>query len=75
MSIDLKYCAYLKYFRKTNVPFIYISTSSSVAVPIIAIDGVIDKKVQLPCDISSADNDGVNMVLWYKEGGSEPIYR
>ncbi|XP_029661116.1 hemicentin-1-like [Formica exsecta] len=42
-------------------------------IPIVAINGVVGNKVQLPCDISS-DNDEVNMVLWYKEGGSEPIY-
>ncbi|XP_024892513.1 hemicentin-2-like isoform X1 [Temnothorax curvispinosus] len=42
-------------------------------IPIIAIDGVIGNKVQLPCDIRS-NNDEINMVLWYKEGRSEPIY-
>ncbi|XP_029174221.1 hemicentin-2-like [Nylanderia fulva] len=42
-------------------------------IPIVAIDGVVGKKVQLPCDIRS-DNDEVNMVLWYKGGGNEPIY-
>ncbi|XP_070169950.1 neural cell adhesion molecule 1 [Polyergus mexicanus] len=42
-------------------------------IPIVAVNGVVGNKVQLPCDISS-DNDEVNMVLWYKEGGSEPIY-
>lgn len=61
--------------RKKKIALIYISTSSFVAVPIIAIDGVVGNKVQLPCDIRSADNDEVNMVLWYKEGGNEPIYR
>lgn len=54
--------------------FIYVSIYSFVAVPIVSINGVVGNKVQLPCDISS-DNDEVNMVLWYKEGGSEPIYR
>ncbi|XP_076164768.1 neural cell adhesion molecule 2 [Ptiloglossa arizonensis] len=44
-------------------------------IPIIAVSGVVDKKVQLPCDIRSADNDKLSMVLWYKEGGGEPIYR
>lgn len=53
---------------------IYVSIYSFVAVPIVAINGVVGNMVQLPCDISS-DNDEVNMVLWYKEGGSEPIYR
>lgn len=73
-SIDLEYCVSLKYLRKKNAIFTYTSTSFFVAVPIVAIDGVVGKKVQLPCDISS-DNDEVNMVLWYKEGGNEPIYR
>jgi len=48
---------------------------SSVAVPIVAINGVVDNKVELPCDIRSADDDEVSMVLWYKEGTGEPIYR
>nr|XP_031831154.1 hemicentin-1-like isoform X2 [Nomia melanderi] len=43
-------------------------------IPIVAISGVEGKKVQLPCDISSTENDGVSMVLWYKEGNGEPIY-
>lgn len=43
-------------------------------IPITPINGVVGNKVQLPCDISFADNDGLNMVLWYKEGGNEPIY-
>jgi hypothetical protein len=49
---------------------------SSVAVPIVAINGVVGNKVELPCDIRSADDDDeVSMVLWYKEGAGEPIYR
>lgn len=55
---------------------IYVFLSFSfVAVPIVAVDGVVGNKVQLPCDISFPDNDEVSMVLWYKEGGGEPIYR
>lgn len=46
-----------------------------IAVPIATIDGVVGNKAQLPCDIRSAENDEVSMVLWYKEGGNEPIYR
>lgn len=45
-----------------------------ITVPIVTIEGVVGNKVQLPCDIRSAEND-VSMVLWYKEGGNEPIYR
>ncbi|KYM77198.1 Hemicentin-2 [Atta colombica] len=43
-------------------------------IPIVAIDGVIGNKVQLPCDIRSINNDEISMVLWYKEGRDEPIY-
>ncbi|XP_043258018.1 hemicentin-1-like [Colletes gigas] len=43
-------------------------------IPIISISGVVGKKVKLPCDIQTADNDEVSMVLWYKEGGGQPIY-
>ncbi|KAH0949279.1 hypothetical protein HN011_003074 [Eciton burchellii] len=44
-------------------------------VPIVAINGVVGNKVELPCDIRSADDDDeVSMVLWYKEGAGEPIY-
>ncbi|XP_014475211.1 PREDICTED: hemicentin-2-like [Dinoponera quadriceps] len=43
-------------------------------IPIVTIDGVVGNKAQLPCDIRSADNDEVSMVLWYKEGTNEPIY-
>lgn len=46
-----------------------------VAVPIVTIDGVVGNKVQLPCDIGSIYNDDISMVLWYKEGVDEPIYR
>ncbi|XP_043801370.1 hemicentin-2-like isoform X4 [Apis laboriosa] len=43
-------------------------------IPVITISGVVGNKVHLPCDIRSADNDEVSMVLWYKEGAGEPIY-
>lgn len=74
--IDLEYILRISkiFFKKERFSLIYIYISSFVAVPIVAINGVVGNKVQLPCDISS-DNDEVNMVLWYKEGGSEPIYR
>lgn len=41
----------------------------------VTVSGVVGNKVQLPCDIRSAENDNVSMVLWYKEGEGEPIYR
>ncbi|XP_029055786.1 neural cell adhesion molecule 2 isoform X1 [Osmia lignaria lignaria] len=43
-------------------------------IPMVTVSGVVGKKVQLPCDIRSAENDNVSMVLWYKEGEGEPIY-
>jgi len=61
--------SYLK--KRKHFKFIFFL----VAVPIVAIEGVIGKKVQLPCDIRSTDNDEISMVLWYKEGRDEPIYR
>ncbi|EFN75493.1 Fasciclin-3 [Harpegnathos saltator] len=45
-----------------------------VAVPIVTINGVVGNKAQLPCDIHPPLQDEVTMVLWYKEGGIEPIY-
>ncbi|KAI4504248.1 hypothetical protein M0802_000719 [Mischocyttarus mexicanus] len=43
-------------------------------MPITAIEGVLGNKAQLPCDIHSPNNDAINMVLWFKEDGSNPIY-
>ncbi|KAG8253862.1 hypothetical protein J6590_024216 [Homalodisca vitripennis] len=46
-----------------------------VSVPISDVEGVLMKKVLLPCDISTkGENDAVYMVLWFKESGGEPIY-
>lgn len=57
------------------VALIYIRLFFFIAVPIVTIDGVVGNKAQLPCDIRTADNDDVSMVLWYKGSGNEPIYR
>lgn len=65
------YICYLKKERHIYFKFIFFF----VTVPIITVDGVIGNKVQLPCDIRSTNNDEINMVLWYKEGRGEPIYR
>ncbi|XP_035725902.1 hemicentin-1-like isoform X4 [Vespa mandarinia] len=43
-------------------------------VPITTIEGVVGNKVQLPCDIHAPNDDNVNMVLWFKEDGGDPIY-
>jgi hypothetical protein len=31
--------------------------------------------VQLPCDITSSNNDSVYLVLWYRKESGTPIYR
>ncbi|XP_078038283.1 neural cell adhesion molecule 1 [Augochlora pura] len=43
-------------------------------IPIINVSGVQGGKTDLPCDIRTADNDGVSIVLWYKGGNEKPIY-
>ncbi|XP_033322506.1 protein turtle homolog A isoform X1 [Megalopta genalis] len=43
-------------------------------IPIVDVSGVQGDKTDLPCDIRTADNDGVSIVLWYKGGNEEPIY-
>ncbi|XP_012285308.1 hemicentin-2 [Orussus abietinus] len=43
-------------------------------IPVVSVSGVAGKKAQLPCDIQSDTNDGINMVLWFKEDVGEPIY-
>ncbi|XP_066142389.1 neural cell adhesion molecule 2-like isoform X1 [Euwallacea fornicatus] len=46
-------------------------------IPMEDAHGVLGKKKGLPCNISPArDNkDAVTMVLWFKEGMGEPLYR
>lgn len=45
-------------------------------VPTTSVQGVLAKQAQLPCDISPMDrNDVVFMVLWFREGDGEPLYR
>lgn len=40
------------------------------------VQGVMHKKKGLPCDITPRDrDDGVAMVLWFKETIGEPLYR
>lgn len=55
--------------------FLFIIDCFFVAASIVVVEGVVGKKAQLPCNIYLADNDDVSMVLWYKEGITEPIYR
>lgn len=40
------------------------------------MQGVLAKQAVLPCDITPMEReDGVYMVLWFKEGNGEPLYR
>lgn len=46
------------------------------AVPITSVQGVLARQAMLPCDITPLENDdAVYMVLWFREGDGEPIYR
>lgn len=46
------------------------------AVPITSVQGVLAKQAMLPCDITPLErDDAVFMVLWFKEGNEEPLYR
>lgn len=48
----------------------------SSAVPVTSVQGVLAKQAMLPCDITPLDrDDAVYMVLWFKEGDGEPLYR
>lgn len=61
----------LYYLQNTDddFPFFY-------AVPVTSVQGVLAKQAMLPCDITPLDrDDAVYMVLWFKEGDGEPLYR
>ncbi|XP_066601874.1 neural cell adhesion molecule 1 [Prorops nasuta] len=64
-------------FPEVNLVYSQLSAISDldVPIPIIGVQGVVGNKVQLPCDIQPENNDEVSMVLWYKEGSADPIYR
>lgn len=50
--------------------------SLSLSVPITSVAGVLGKQAMLPCDITPLErDDAVYMVLWFKEGDGEPLYR
>jgi hypothetical protein len=41
-----------------------------------SVAGVLGKQAMLPCDITPLEkDDAVYMVLWFKEGDGEPLYR
>jgi hypothetical protein len=47
-----------------------------LTVPITSVAGVLGKQAMLPCDITPLErDDAVYMVLWFKEGDGEPLYR
>lgn len=53
-----------------NIFFVFIS------VPITSVQGVLARQAMLPCDISPLErDDAVYMVLWFREGDGEPLYR
>lgn len=47
-----------------------------IAVPITSVRGVLGRQAMLPCDIEPLEQgDVVFMVLWYREGDNEPLYK
>ncbi|KAL3285912.1 hypothetical protein HHI36_000430 [Cryptolaemus montrouzieri] len=57
-------------------PIQYIPISFDVLIPMEEVHGVLGQKIGLPCDLTPRDrDDGVSMVLWFKEVISEPLYR
>lgn len=47
------------------------------SVPITSVRAVLARQAMLPCDIKPLNDleDVVTMVLWYREGENEPLYR
>jgi hypothetical protein len=55
---------------------IFPSFLFTFTVPITSVAGVLGKQAMLPCDITPLErDDAVYMVLWFKEGDGEPLYR
>lgn len=45
-------------------------------VPVTSVQGVLAKQAQLACDITPMERDDVVfMVLWFRDGHGEPLYR
>jgi len=45
-------------------------------VPLTSVQGVLGRQAMLPCDITPMErDDAVYMVLWFREGDGEPIYK
>lgn len=46
------------------------------SVPITSVQGILARQALLPCDINPLErDDAVCMVLWFREGDGEPLYR
>lgn len=56
---------------------VYWSLICEFPVPITSVWGVMEKQALLPCDITpmEREEDAVFMVLWFREGSGEPLYR
>lgn len=62
-------CSFVNLSANLIIPFIFL-------VPITSVAGVLGKQAMLPCDITPLErDDAVYMVLWFKEGDGEPLYR
>lgn len=58
---------------KYNILFFYLLLFS---VPLTSVQGVLGRQAMLPCDITPMErDDAVYMVLWFREGDGEPIYK
>lgn len=80
-DIALKSCPTLRFFFFLEMFFFKLLPINYEVLPIstvptTSVQGVLAKQAQLPCDISPMDrNDVVFMVLWFREGDGEPLYR
>ncbi|CAH0774685.1 unnamed protein product [Bemisia tabaci] len=46
-----------------------------IPIPMVRVEGIVDRKAGLPCDISATSaEDSPHMVLWFRESDGIPIY-
>lgn len=56
--------------------YLFINCKYVFSVPITSVRGVLGRQAMLPCDIEPLERDDVVfMVLWYREGDNEPLYK
>lgn len=56
--------------------FFPLTPTCAAPVPITSVQAVLGRQAMLPCDITPLERDeAVFMVLWYREGDGEPLYR